>query len=400
LFNSEEIYLTQCFTFPAVADCIPGENGCKAYYLSKDLVGHWHEANQFCRIFGMELLKVESADEESKLFAKLIDFRSSMSLVNHIDGMSPVVKSKVDWYTTQPMTKINHTMLFQGALPNNGISAAGEYCLSINAGNNNMGIGYDDMPCQGQYERVKFFCQKGLSTDTETLNAITANRLDSQRADLESLKTEVQQCQKKQVPDPIVSINSTLSNQNAEIENLKAQVAECQKKQIPDPFIAVNRTLNSQNTEIASLKAQVAECQIKQTPDPLVAVSEQLSSQKAAIQSLNSKITALENSNSSGSAAATAAINEKLNNQMAAIESLNAKFAEMQNSNSFEATQALNDKLNSQTTEIEKLKVEIEALKKSQNGSVDPVDVPEETHKRSKHRRSKHRRSSSNESCD
>lgn len=138
----------------------------KAYYLSSHFKAHWNVALATCHAYGMEMLSLESSDEESSFLTVCTLWRTLFDRFTHIGALTTVEKSRTEWFWVNSGNKISFPISFSSGEPNSEDN--NEMCLTMDK---RSGLfQYNDITCDGGMT-AKFVCQ-----DYEETIAITTPR--------------------------------------------------------------------------------------------------------------------------------------------------------------------------------------------------------------------------------
>jgi hypothetical protein len=131
--------------FVAVFEDQCGSQFMKTYWITSlsKLKVVWSKGNDLCKTYGMEVVSLDTYDEQEYFFGMCVKFASAFTGNSMFGAMARVPASKKDWYWVNSGTPVNYTLNFATGEPNNG--GNGEMCLALKEYSGS--FGFNDVSC-------------------------------------------------------------------------------------------------------------------------------------------------------------------------------------------------------------------------------------------------------------
>lgn len=120
-------------------------------------MAHWDQALAICSSYGMELMSIETKEEEDNFNTICNPQLHLFGQYNHIGGLTTVGGTKDDWYWIHSGEKIQFPLAWPPGEPN---FANSQKCLALHKTTGR--FMYNDIDCYGRHQE-KFVCQAKVS---------------------------------------------------------------------------------------------------------------------------------------------------------------------------------------------------------------------------------------------
>lgn len=131
-----------------------GEN-IKTYFIPRYFVTTWTNTRSICKAYGMDVLSLDTEDEETHLLGLLESNSRLFTQWTYVGALTLVGGSRDNWYWVNSGNRVNYPITFGVDEPNFGNS--NEFCLAVGKYSASE-FYFNDMPCHEETQ-YKFFCQ-------------------------------------------------------------------------------------------------------------------------------------------------------------------------------------------------------------------------------------------------